>query len=64
MATARAACAHEEAESGLGRSRHVICEFPSLKAAQDCYHSETYQAAKKLREGAGVATITLVEGIE
>ena len=56
--------AHEEAESGLGRSRHVICEFPSLKAAQDCYHSDTYQAAKRLREGAGIATITLIEGLD
>jgi len=56
--------AHEEAESGLGRSRHVICEFPSLAAAQACYHSPVYQAARKLREGAGIATITLLEGLE
>lgn len=53
----------EEAESPLGRARHVVCEFPSFAAAQACYHSATYQAARKLREGAGVATITLVEGI-
>jgi uncharacterized protein (DUF1330 family) len=56
--------AFEEAESGLGRSRHVICEFPSLAAAQACFHSETYQAARALREGAGIATITLIEGLE
>ncbi|MBK0398591.1 DUF1330 domain-containing protein [Limibaculum sp. M0105] len=56
--------AQEEAESALGRSRHVICEFPSLAAAQACYHSAEYQAARKLREGAGIATITLLEGLE
>lgn len=56
--------AFEEAESPLGRSRFVIIEFPSLKAAQDCYHSDTYQAARQEREGAGVASIMLVEGIE
>jgi uncharacterized protein (DUF1330 family) len=54
--------AYSEVESALGRTRHVVSEFPSYQAALDCYRSETYQAAKKLRENAGVAYITLVEG--
>jgi uncharacterized protein (DUF1330 family) len=53
-----------EVESPLDRPRNVICEFPSLAAAKACYDSETYQAARKHREGAGVASITLVEGID
>ncbi|MEM6355677.1 MAG: DUF1330 domain-containing protein [Pseudomonadota bacterium] len=55
--------AHEEAEDPQGRSRHVVCEFPSLEAAQACYHSETYQEARKHRDGSGIVSITLVEGL-
>ncbi|MEM9765867.1 MAG: DUF1330 domain-containing protein, partial [Pseudomonadota bacterium] len=56
--------AHEEAEDPQGRSRHVVIEFPSLAAAQACYHSDTYQAARKHREKAGTVSITLVEGLD
>lgn len=52
-----------EVEEGLGRARHVVCEFPSYQAALDCYNSDTYQAARKHREGAGVVSITLTEGL-
>lgn len=55
--------AAEEVEGGIGRARHVVCEFPSYQAALDCFHSETYQAARKHREGAGILTITLAEGL-
>ena len=34
---------------GRGRARNVVIEFPSLKAAQDCYHSPEYQAARAIR---------------
>lgn len=53
-----------EVEGALGRSRHVVIEFPSYQAAQDCYHSPEYQAAKAHRLPAGVASITLIEGLE
>jgi uncharacterized protein (DUF1330 family) len=49
---------------GEGRARNVVTEFPSLQAALDCYNSPEYQAAKTLRANAGVASITLVEGVE
>ncbi|MEM6906606.1 MAG: DUF1330 domain-containing protein [Pseudomonadota bacterium] len=54
--------AFEEAENAMGRERHVLIEFPSFTAAQACYHSDAYQAAKSHREGAGIATVILTEG--
>ena len=52
-----------EATEGRGRARHVVIEFPSLKAAQDCYHSPEYQAAKAIRQKFADAEMVLVEGI-
>ncbi len=49
---------------GEGRPRNVILEFDSLDQAKAYYHSPEYQAAKALREGAGVADIVAVEGVE
>ena len=56
--------AFTEAEGPMGRSRHVVIEFPSYQAALDCYNSDTYQEARKHREPLSTATITLIEGIE
>ncbi|HUF86387.1 MAG TPA: DUF1330 domain-containing protein [Thermohalobaculum sp.] len=53
---------YEEVEGPLGRERHVVIEFPSLQAALDCYHGEDYQAVRRFRADAGVASIVLVEG--
>ena len=53
-----------ETEGALGRSRHVVCEFPSYQAALDAYNSEVYQAGRRHREGAGDVTIVLVEGLD
>ena len=44
-------------------NRHVIIEFPSLEAARACYDSPEYTAARKARDGASIAHITLVDGI-
>ena len=54
---------NEEVEGALGRSRHVVIEFPSYQAALDCFHSPEYQAAREHRLPAGVALITLLEGL-
>lgn len=54
---------YEEPEGALGRSRHVVIEFPSFQAARDCYRSPEYQAARAHRADAGVASITLIEGL-
>ena len=53
---------YSELEGAQGRERHVVIEFPSYQAALDCYHSATYQAARGFREGAGIATLTIIEG--
>ena len=52
-----------EATEGRGRARNVVIEFPSLKAAQDCYHSPEYQLAKAIRQKFADAEMVLVEGI-
>ncbi|MEM1277804.1 MAG: DUF1330 domain-containing protein [Pseudomonadota bacterium] len=55
--------AYEELETPMERERHVLIEFPSLAAAKDCYHSSGYQAARLHREGAGIASIVITEGL-
>ncbi len=55
--------AHEVLE-GPALDRHVVIEFPSLAAARACYHSAEYQAAKARRDGAAVAHVVIVEGLE
>ncbi|MEM7189873.1 MAG: DUF1330 domain-containing protein [Pseudomonadota bacterium] len=55
--------AHTEVENPMGRSRHVVVEFPSYQHALDCYNSPEYQVAKSHRLPAGIATITLMEGL-
>jgi uncharacterized protein (DUF1330 family) len=54
---------YEQVE-GRERPRNVLLEFASLKAAQDCYHSPEYQAARAIRQKYSEADIVLVEGIE
>ena len=49
---------------GEARPRTVVVEFPSLAAAQACYDSAVYQAAKKLRTDASEGDIVVVEGWE
>lgn len=47
---------------GHCRARTVVIEFPSLQAAQDCYHSPEYQAAKALRDPVSTGDCLIVEG--
>jgi uncharacterized protein (DUF1330 family) len=55
--------AHEVME-GPVLDRHVVIEFPSLAAAQACYRSAEYQTARARRDGAAVAHVVIVEGVE
>ena len=48
---------------GAAFDRHVVIEFPDLAAAQACYASAEYQAAKSARDGACRVMVTLVEGV-
>ena len=52
-----------EATEGKGRARNVVIEFPSLKAAQDCYHSPEYKTARAIRHKFADAEMVLVEGV-
>ena len=48
---------------GEDRARNVIIEFASYDDALACYDSPEYQAAKAIREKAGIASLVLVEGV-
>jgi uncharacterized protein (DUF1330 family) len=48
---------------GEGRSRNVVIEFDTFKAARAYAYSTEYAAARKLREGAGEIDIVVVEGV-
>jgi uncharacterized protein (DUF1330 family) len=51
-----------EGEPPLGRI--VIAKFPSMEAARAWYDGETYRQARTLREGAVVANLYIVNGID
>ncbi len=51
-----------EALEGTARARNVVLEFDSYDAARRYFHSEQYQAARALREGAAEIELVLVEG--
>jgi uncharacterized protein (DUF1330 family) len=40
-----------------------VLEFDDPEAAKQWYESETYQAAKKLREGAATLRMVAVQGV-
>jgi uncharacterized protein (DUF1330 family) len=53
-----------EGVEGRLRSRIVVIEFPDYASALACYRSPEYAAARKLREGASVADIVVLEGYD
>ncbi|EDQ35334.1 hypothetical protein HPDFL43_19107 [Hoeflea phototrophica DFL-43] len=53
-----------DAVEGQGRARNVVIEFPSVEAAKSCYHSETYQKARAIRQKVSEGEIIIVEGYE
>lgn len=53
-----------EVPEGTTRARNVIVEFPSFQAAHDCWHSDEYQAAIKLRLPASTIDLVIVEGYD
>ncbi|QCI99926.1 DUF1330 domain-containing protein [Agrobacterium larrymoorei] len=48
---------------GKARARNVVIEFPSVQHAIDCYNSEEYQAAARIRQEVADAEMVIVEGI-
>jgi uncharacterized protein (DUF1330 family) len=53
-----------EAKEGKPRSRVVVVEFPSYRAALECYSSTEYAAAIKAREGRAVWDMAITEGYD
>ncbi|HPD93670.1 MAG: DUF1330 domain-containing protein [Rhodobacter sp.] len=49
---------------GADRARHVVSVFPSLEAAEACYHSPAYQAALDHARGASVRDLVIVELVD
>ena len=56
--------APKDQREGTLKSRTVVIEFPSLKAAQDCYDSPDYQAAKALRDPVSSGDMCIIEGYD
>jgi uncharacterized protein (DUF1330 family) len=53
-----------EVVEGKVRARSVVLEFPSYRAALDCYRSPEYQAAAALRRGKAEYDLLIVEGYD
>jgi uncharacterized protein (DUF1330 family) len=51
-----------EIAEGTSRSRHGVIEFGSFELAQQCWHSEEYQAAIRLRKSIADVDLVIVEG--
>lgn len=51
-----------EAMEGKARDRNVVVEFADLATATACYHSDEYQAAKRIREANSTADFIIIEG--
>ena len=49
---------------GFQQSRVVVTEFPSIQAAEDCYHSEAYKTALAALDGGVDRDICVVEALE
>jgi uncharacterized protein (DUF1330 family) len=52
-----------EVPEGPALQRHVIIRFPTLADARACYNSPDYQQARRFREHAATAHVTLVDGV-
>ncbi len=46
---------------GKERPRNVVAEFPSVEAAEACYHSDEYQAALNHARGASERELMIIE---
>ncbi len=53
-----------EAPEGQAKQRNVVVEFPTYRAAVDCYHSPGYQAAVALRRGVADCDFLIIEGYD
>ena len=52
-----------ETQEGAVRPRTVTIEFKSYDAARACWNSDEYKQVAKLREGAAVVDVIVIEGV-
>jgi len=53
-----------ENPEGGSRTRNAVIEFPSYKAALDCWHSPEYQKILRLRQPVSTIDLIIIEGYE
>jgi len=53
-----------ENPEGTTRTRNTIVEFPSYQAALDCYYSDEYQHAARLRTHAATMDLVIIEAYD
>jgi uncharacterized protein (DUF1330 family) len=53
-----------ENPEGTSRARNAVIEFPTYKAALDCWKSPEYQQAIKLRLPVSTLDLVIIEGYE
>lgn len=53
-----------ENPEGSSRARNTVVEFPSYRAALDCWHSREYQAAISHRAQAATLDCVIIEGYD
>jgi uncharacterized protein (DUF1330 family) len=53
-----------ENPEGSSRTRNAVIEFPTYKAALDCWKSPEYQQAIDLRRDVSTADLVIIEGYE
>jgi len=53
-----------ENPEGTSRTRNAVIEFPTYKAALDCWKSPEYQRAIELRRDVSTADLVIIEGYE
>ncbi len=53
-----------ENPEGTSRTRNIVIEFPTYKAALDCWKSPEYQEAIKLRLPVSTVDLVIIEGYE
>ena len=49
---------------GPERPRNVVARFPSIEAADACYHSDAYQNALSFAKGASQRELCIVEELD
>lgn len=53
-----------ETAEGESRPRNVVISFDDYETARTCWHSEAYAAVARLRKGAAVVDVVIVEGVD